>query len=152
MNRLLLVIALALPFFSACAPIKQIEWRTSTDRITIAPQPDLLHVSVLTNSAATRNKVQLNRLTSYAESSSGRFGLRTEVNEYAAQFGGPWTQWRMYLVDPTAKSGDETTTFWRNGEWQLHLEFTGGAPLAPIDAKFKLWTFYYSPLVDGYPN
>jgi len=149
MTRLLAGALVGLLPVSGCAPIQQVEWRTPSEKVQINANHGYIHVNVFTGLPKGSAKPNINEATSYAENASHRFKLRTEVNTYVDQSGGSQRAWRVYLVD----EAQPDNPLWANGDWRLHLEFSGTkTPVAPIDAEFRLTTFFYSPLVHGAPN
>ena len=144
MIRRLFAALFPLLILSGCAPLKQIDWKSSNENIRISPGGESLDVTVRVGVPTGNSRAQINEETSYAEKSGSRFKIRVRANEYADKFGGPWRSWHVHLADRWS---------WGNGDWRLHLEFTGTeSPIPSVDADFKLWTFFYSPFVHGAPN
>ena len=138
-----------LVFVAGCMPLKQIEWYTSTHEIGISPESDESSVSILAGTDNPTNKPSIDITRSYAISPSGkRYVLRVTKNEFAAKYVSPWTSDYVSLVDPASNH----RCAWVNGDWELDLFFTGPIPREPIKSKFKLWTFWYCPLIHGTPN
>jgi len=141
---------LLLLFLSGCLPLKQIEWHTSTNEIRISPEYSEIHVCVLTQTDDPAKKPMIDAARSYAVSPMGeRLSLSVRMNSYAAKFKSPWTADYVRLYDP---NNSNRRPKWQNGEWDLNLVFSDPSQRAPIYSVFKLWTFWYCPLIHGPPN
>lgn len=149
---LLFLAGCVLSLLGGCAPLQQIEWKSSNERIRISPGVENLAVVVFTQPATGKDRPLINEHASYAENSTNRYKIRAVVNTYADQYGGAQRSWYVYLRGSPAPGSSWPPT-WSNGTWRLHLEFSGSSVLLPpIDAEFRLWTFFYSPLIHGAPN
>ena len=137
---------------AGCMSLKQIEWHTSNKEIRISPEKGNLHVCVLTQTSEPAQKPSIDEGMSYAISPSGiKYKLHIQKNEYANKQTSPWTADYIYLIDPKHDGIAGKYQNWENGEWELYLAFNGQNSRAPIHSKFKLWTFWYSPLIHGRP-
>jgi hypothetical protein len=125
---------------------------TSTDEVRVAKDGSSLGVSSLipTEDKSRQPKIDVQR--SWAASNGQTYRLVTRRNAYVDSLKEP-TPWTFEWVDLVAvKDGREVKASWSNGEWELHLEYTNAQLRPPIDAKFRLWTFWYIPLIHGSPN
>ena len=137
---------------TACMPLVQIDWASSDEEIRIAPERDELAVTVLTSSPQEAQKIFINSSSSYAISPEGvKYEIEFARNQYATKLGlednSPWASFFVSLK----KSPGQKAVELENGDWELFLAF-GNANRGDIKAKFKLWTFWYSPLIHGPPN
>jgi hypothetical protein len=139
----------ALVLLVGCMPLKQITWHSSTDEIRISPESAQIHVNILATTDNPTNKPTIDTERSFAISPSGRrYTLQVTKNEYSNKYTSRWTADYVALIDPTNNRRHK----WENGEWKLHLFFTGPISRKPIESKFKLWTFWYCPIIHGPPN
>jgi len=138
-------VLLLLSWLVGCAPLKQIEWKTSTDEIRIGPAYGDLDVSVLTKTTDPSQKPNIDVERSYAISPTGnRYSLRLQTNDYSEEWAKnhptPWFARELYLVDPSRKND---APGWVNGAWELNLFFTDPIARPPIHAEFRLYTYWW---------
>lgn len=145
--RFLLFLALSL--ITGCMPLQQIEWRSSTAEVRISPEENALTVTALTPTQNAAAQPSVDSRFSYAMRDGHRYPVSARKSSYVQPKPTYWTIDILELRDPvdSAKSLP-----WTNGEWHVHLEYAGGSTRPPIDARFRLWTFWYSPLIHGVPN
>jgi hypothetical protein len=144
--------AFALVFLSGCVPIQRIEFSTSEDEIRISPEKYSFSVSVHTQTSDPTKQPSIDTNRSFAISpSSKRFNLRVERNEYAFEDAktnpSPWILDEVSLIDPSQPPGKSGDIKWKNGHWKLDLFFTGPTSRPPIHSEFRIYTFWYCPLI-----
>ena len=135
---------------AGCMPLQQIDWESSISEIRIAPKRNVLYISIMTSTTDRTKKPSIDVSRSYAVHDGQRYRIQSKKNSYVSPGESPWT---MEIVNLAPASTDATQQLeWENGKWELHLEFKGTTQRDPIDAKFSLRTFWYSPLIHGMPN
>lgn len=146
-----LLIGLFTLHVTACIPTTQIQWHSSTEEIRIAPGSDRLGVSSknMTGNLADTPRIDIGK--SYATKDGQKYRLRTEINAYVEDQKS--THWGFEWVMLVKHNGKDTKQInWSNGRWELHLEYQKPLSRPIIDSKFTLSTFWYIPIVDGWPN
>jgi hypothetical protein len=141
----------ALPLFAGCVfahlSNQQIEWLTPSERIRILSSVSHLDVSFLVppRTSATVGRPEpadIDTDRSYAIQRGRRHALRVANNDHTDRYQSAWKTKRVSLsrIEP----GDEGTPnpAWEDGEWTLHLEFTGHPRPDPIDLRFRLRTAF----------
>jgi len=141
MKRLLLLLAMGV---SGCTPIQQIDWESSNTELRIAPERDRIFLTILTKTTDRAKQPSIDITQSFAVHEGRRYLLTVKKNDYVDTGVSPWAVDVAQLTSPNGKPTD--TVPWKDGKWELHLEFTGPTTRDPIDAKFVLWTAWYSPV------
>jgi hypothetical protein len=127
-----------------CTPIQQIDWESSNSEIRIAPETDRIFVTILTKTTDPLKQPSIDPAHSFAVHEGRRYPLLVKKNDYVDPSVSPWNVKVVLLTLPNGKPTD--TVRWEDGKWDLHLEFAGQTTRDPIDARFVLWTAWYSPL------
>ena len=128
-------------------PVPQIEWHSSNEELRIAPERGRLMVSSLTGTEDKSRQPSIDVQRSFAIKDGVTYKIATSRNAYVDSRKNltPWTVGWIYLISD--QNGESRRGRWSSGEWQLHLEYTDSGLRGPIDAKFRLWTFWYNPLI-----
>jgi len=135
-----------------CVPIPQMEMLTSDKGIVISGERYAISANILTQTTDPAKKPSIDTNLSFAVSPSGkRFNLQAERNEYAFEYAktnpSPWMLDELSLIDPSQQAGNANPIRWKNGRWKLDLFFTGPTSRPPIHSEFRIYTFWYCPLI-----
>jgi hypothetical protein len=125
---------------------------TSDNEITINPDKYCVLVDVLTQTSDPTKQPSIDTNRSFAVSPSGkRFNLQVTKNEYSEEWAKtnptPWIEGNLSLIDPSQPPGKGDDIKWKNGHWKLDLFFTGPTSRPPIHSEFRIYTFWYCPLI-----
>lgn len=145
-------LAILLVLVVGCVSIQRSKFSTSEDEIRISPEKSSISVSIRTQTAFPAKQPTIDTNRSFAISpSSKRFNLKVERNEYAFEDAKtnptPWILDDVSLIDPSRQPGKGDSIPWKNGDWKLNLFFTGPTSRPPIHSEFRIYTFWYCPLI-----
>ncbi len=73
--------------------------------------------------------------------------LNIEYETSEKPYKGRW----HYKIVPKNAEGKKLKSL-GNGVWKLSLHFQKGKEIKTKELQFRLWTFFYSPLIHGAPN
>jgi len=93
------------------------------------------------------NKYDLISNLSWAEDPNGtRLNIEYETGEKPS-YNGTW----YYKIFPLETNGNRLSSL-RNGAWKITIHLQKNETVKIKELEFKLWTFFYSPLIHGAPN
>jgi hypothetical protein len=92
------------------------------------------------------NQLDLVGNLSWAENPDGE-RLNIDYEKSEKPYRGEW----HYKIFPTNKKGNRLGSL-NNGVWKLSLYLQKEEDIKIKELRFKLWTFFYNPLIHGAPN
>lgn len=118
---------------------QRLTWQEPRDDVHIAPQSDLLHVTVRMPQRVEARQPVIDTSRSWAELRGTRYLLGAERNRYHTGWSTQATS-QVYLVDPDPEGRRIDAGTWRGGQWRLHLALAGKPPAQDIEVAFELRT------------
>lgn len=73
--------------------------------------------------------------------------LHIDYEKGEKPYKGKW----YYKIYPVSENGKRLSSL-SNGKWKISLHLQNGKDLKIKELEFKLWTFFYNPLIHGAPN
>ena len=104
-----------------------------------------LEVAIQTESPKAAQSLFIDTQQSYVISPEGKKYL-VETKNYTNSPDSYYKQVSVYIASIERIKG------WSNGIWTLHFSFLPTHQFPDLDAKVKIWTFYYNPFIHGTPN
>ncbi len=148
MGIILIVVSLI-----GCLPIVQTE-KTSITAMDVSyeqswPEPSYLLVTFLDEEIFYGNPEIVEDLSYVVDSDGKRYKIKHEKHQYDVDQGAKFPRNCIYVLKDNGKIKKSL----ESGIWKLIIVVKDkDGRLDEIKSEFKLWTFYYNPIIHGPPN
>jgi hypothetical protein len=131
-------------------PIKQLQQQPSTTDFHMVYDDSEKYVLLSIGSEKAKKKYAIIDDGSYAVDQSGKhYPISVKPHDFDLSQGFPYIRDRIYVL--RSKVNKKVLAL-HNGTWTFHLNLDDNGQREQKEFSFRLWTFFYNPVIHGAPN